>query len=246
MLRDRHNRGQWEPVFPAWLDAGLVERLKLRDRWLSVETMTPSPHPVRPVGYSSLLIPLWQAVFEGLEPPFTGNALEVRHPYIDVRLITFLLTVPAVPWCREKHLVRCALRGVLPRELLSRPKTPLKRHPDYETAALDGAPPPLPSARLTVYGDSEQVPLRRPASIAGFHIVLRFVALSYWLRALDTERTAAKIGETTMSSLKENEMPKKVYSSPALNTYGNLSQSTAQVGLKGAKDHPVKAGGTRV
>ena len=246
MLRDRHNRGQWQPVFPAWLDAGLVERLKLRDRWLSFEAGTPSPHPVRPVGYSSLLIPLWQTVFEGLEPPSTGYALEVRHPYVDVRVIRFLLTVPAVPWCREKHLVRCALRGVLPRELVSRPKTPLQKHPEYETAALDGAPPALPSPLLTAYGDLDRVPLRRPENVAGFHIVLRFVALSYWLRALDTEQTAANIRETMMSSPKKNEMPKKVYSSPALNTYGTLAQITTQVGRQGLSDHPNKGTNTRV
>jgi hypothetical protein len=197
------------------------------------------------VGYSSLLIPLWQAVFEGLEPPFTGNALEVRHPYVDIRLIRFLLAVPAVPWCREKHLVRCALRGVLPRELVSRPKTPLQKHPEYEKAGSSGAPPVLPSRLLTAYGDPEDVPLQRAQSVAGFHVVLRFVALSYWLRALDPERTAVKIEEKTMSSPKENETPKKVYSTPTLNTYGTLSQITTQVGTKGASDHPQKAGNTR-
>ena len=62
-------------------------------------------------------------------------ALEHRHPLMDLRLVELLLKVPPVPWCVGKHLMREAMRGVLPEAVRTRPKTPLvgePRHPSAE------------------------------------------------------------------------------------------------------------------
>jgi len=126
MIRDRSNRGQWEHVFPSWLDPGLVERLQLRDRWCAFHSATPSLHPVRPGAHSSFLRNGWPSLFEGFEPSYTGASLEVRHPCVDIRLLRFLLSLPGLPWCRNKHLLRCALRGVVPEPVRRRPKSPLQ------------------------------------------------------------------------------------------------------------------------
>jgi asparagine synthase (glutamine-hydrolysing) len=53
----------------------------------------------------------------------------MRAPFLDLRLVRFLLRVPPVPWCAGKHLVRVAMRGQLPEEILRRPKTPLEVDP---------------------------------------------------------------------------------------------------------------------
>jgi asparagine synthase (glutamine-hydrolysing) len=68
---------------------------------------------------------VWAPLFEGYDPGATRLRLEVRHPFIDVRLIDYLLSIPAVPWCAQKHILRRAMKHRLPPAVLHRPKTPL-------------------------------------------------------------------------------------------------------------------------
>lgn len=193
MFRDRRKRAQWgEPVFPAWLDPAFVERLGLRDRWLTSPATASSLHPVRPAAYSSFLISLWQTVFEQLQPSYMGAALEVRHPYVDLRLLGFLLRIPALPWCRNKHLLRVAFSGVLPGLLLNRPKTPLQKRPESERAALHGPPPVIASHRLGTYsGASTKLP-QRSQNVASSCLDFRLAAFSYWLHEFDPSRIFSK------------------------------------------------------
>ena len=72
---------------------------------------------------------MWAPLFEGYDPGSTGLSLEVRHPFIDVRLLRFLLSLPVVPWCINKHILRRAMNDRLPRAILNRPKTPLASDP---------------------------------------------------------------------------------------------------------------------
>ncbi len=63
-----------------------------------------------------------------------------RHPYLDLRVIGFLLSVPPVPWAREKLLMREAMRGRLPDAVLARRKTPLVGAPLADLVATHGLP----------------------------------------------------------------------------------------------------------
>ncbi|HEU4432541.1 MAG TPA: asparagine synthase-related protein, partial [Pyrinomonadaceae bacterium] len=72
---------------------------------------------------------VWAPLFEGYDPASTGLPLELRHPFIDVRLLRFLLSLPVVPWCINKHILRRALAARLPPAILNRPKTPLASDP---------------------------------------------------------------------------------------------------------------------
>jgi asparagine synthase (glutamine-hydrolysing) len=182
----RTRRGRDEPArFPEWLSPDLVRRLGLLDRWREATAPTDSLHPVRPIAYGSLRSPIWQSVFETLEPSCTGSSLEVRHPYLDTRLLRFLLRVPVVPWCRQKHLLRRAARGVLPEPLLRRPKTPLANNPDHARVRRYGLPRVQPSEALAGYGSADTLSAARPTSTS-LEADLRFVALSYWLHDRDT------------------------------------------------------------
>lgn len=179
-------RAHWElrqraPSFPGWMAPELVTRLRLKDRWQDLQAKTDSPHPVRPSAYASLLTPQWQSLFEMFQPSYTGVALEVRHPYIDIRLLRFLLRVPALPWCRQKHLLRRALRGVLPEAARSRAKTPLAREPDFERFRRHGLPPVFPSLSLETYGDARRLSNLGVANEEELRAALRLVTLSYWL-----------------------------------------------------------------
>ena len=87
-------------------------------------------HPFHPVAHGGLTGPLWNSLFEGFDAGCTRSPVEVRHPYMDVRLIRYLLVVPLIPWCRDKYLLRRAFQGLLPDAVLQRPKTPLHVDPD--------------------------------------------------------------------------------------------------------------------
>jgi asparagine synthase (glutamine-hydrolysing) len=185
LITTRLGRREHEPVFPGWIATDLVRRFQLRDRWRDATRTLESLHPVRPVAYASLQSPLWQSVFEAIEPSYTGVPLEVRHPYVDVRLLRFMLRVPVVPWCRQKQLLRRALRDVVPETVRRRPKTPLAGHPDYERVRRDGLPAPRPSERLATYGAPEMLSQAPPGTVAAVEAKLRFVALSHWLYDLE-------------------------------------------------------------
>ena len=186
LIRTRLNGQEYAPVFPEWIAPDLVQRFQLRERWRDAIRTPTSLHPIRPVAYASLLSPLWQSVFETLEPSYTRAPLEVRHPYIDVRLLRFLLRVPVVPWGRQKQLLRLALRGVLPEAVQRRVKAPLGGNPDYERVRRDGLPATRSSGRLATYGSADKVAQGPLGTVAAVEAKLRFVALSNWLYDLDS------------------------------------------------------------
>ena len=62
----------------------------------------------------------------------TQFPLEVRHPLVDLRLVNYLLSIPPVPWCIKKELLRVAMRGVLPEPVRLRRKAPLAGDPVSE------------------------------------------------------------------------------------------------------------------
>jgi asparagine synthase (glutamine-hydrolysing) len=93
--------------------------------------------------------PIWWHLFESYDPGVTQVAQEVRHPLIDLRLVRYILSIPPVPWCDEKHILREAMANVLPAEVLRRPKTALAGDPAVErvrSGDLQGleAPSPIP------------------------------------------------------------------------------------------------------
>ena len=71
-------------------------------------------------------------------PGYISLPLEGRHPFFDVRLLIFALSVPPIPWMVNKALLRAAMRGRLPERIRLRPKTPLGAMP-----AAAGPPPPV-------------------------------------------------------------------------------------------------------
>ena len=75
------------------------------------------------------MAPIWQNLFEECEAGITGVPVEVRHPFFDIRVIKFLLTLPRLPSCCDKQLLREATRGVLPECVRLRPKSPLPADP---------------------------------------------------------------------------------------------------------------------
>lgn len=117
------------PYYPVWLNRDLEKRLGLRERWEALNRATTPNGAVRPVAYQAMSDPMWPNLFEGYDPGVTGVLVEVGHPFFDLRLVDFLLSLPALPWCSDKELLREAARGILPDAVRLRRKSPLLEDP---------------------------------------------------------------------------------------------------------------------
>ena len=136
--------------YPVWLSSKFEREYGLRERWEELRRKSKPEHPVHPEGYASLCASLWPSTLEGDEATRGGARIETRAPLLDTRLIRFLLRVPPVPWCSDKHLVRAVSKGLLPESLRKRPKSPLPRDPVQVAMAqqkwMPGPVNPLTSA----------------------------------------------------------------------------------------------------
>jgi asparagine synthase (glutamine-hydrolysing) len=141
-------------------------------------------HPVKPRAYASLLTAQWQGLFESCEPAYTKVPMEVRHPFLDVRVLQFLLTVPTVPWSRSKHLFREAMRGKLPEKVRRRPKAPLAGDPIQEQILRLGPPPIKSSSALEQFADVSAIDTNTWHKPESMYVAARTAALSHWLEAL--------------------------------------------------------------
>jgi asparagine synthase (glutamine-hydrolysing) len=195
MTRHRVNSANDDGApIPQWMSADLVQRLRLEDRWRDVLRPADSHHPVRPAAWFSLQIPLWQAMHNECDPCYTGVPLEFSHPFLDVRVLRFLLQVPVIPWCRNKHLLRYAFRNDLPPAVRLRPKTPLPESFDLATIRRNGVPPLAHSSRLETYVSADTrgvVAVHDARSAEG---ALRLATFSHWLARLDSHNVASRVG----------------------------------------------------
>lgn len=125
-LRRRPRR----PPFPVWLNAGFADRADLRTRWDRVVAQQPSGgHPLRPRTHWRLTAAPWSWTFESWDPGVTGIPVEGRYPFLDLRLVDYLMAIPPLPWSIDKQILRVAMRGVLPDPVRLRNKVPLAGSP---------------------------------------------------------------------------------------------------------------------
>ncbi len=120
-----------EPVFPEWLNSEFSRRANLKARW-DEENQSPESwpvHPIHPQGHRSLATPLWTHLFEQDDPGASRCLVETRYPFLDLRMVNYLLALPPFPWFYRKTLVRRAMMGRLPERIRTRPKTPLQGDP---------------------------------------------------------------------------------------------------------------------
>lgn len=174
---------QWREVFPIWLNEDFAVRCGCRDRWEARRQTSSSPHPVRPQGYDGFTHVRWQSLFEGCDLSGALSQSETRHPFLDLRLLQYMLAVPAIPWCRNKLIIRTSMRGALPRDILRRKKAPVKGSPDLVRVQKAGFPRLVPSPNLTRYVNPSKLPTA-PGSPLELRFALRPLGLNYWLHDL--------------------------------------------------------------
>jgi asparagine synthase (glutamine-hydrolysing) len=78
-------------------------------------------------------------MFEQENAGATGHAIETRYPFLDLRVVNYLLALPPFPWFFGKLLLREAMAGRLPERVRVRPKTPLQGDPLSEQLKRAGA-----------------------------------------------------------------------------------------------------------
>jgi len=120
-----------QPRFPQWLNREFQEKTRLKERWKEQREhpVQPSAHPIVPNAHSSLSLPHWTKMFEQENAGMTPYPLEMRYPFLDLRIVEYLLAIPPFPWFFEKMLLREAMAGQIPERIRVRPKTPLQGDP---------------------------------------------------------------------------------------------------------------------
>ena len=116
------------PVFPEWLSADFARQWKLQERWkewgrhpnLRLE------HPIHPRAHASLALPQWTHMFEQENAGVTHFPVETRYPFLDLRIVNYLLALPPFPWLFQKMLLREAMAGRIPEVVRIRPKTSMQ------------------------------------------------------------------------------------------------------------------------
>jgi asparagine synthase (glutamine-hydrolysing) len=188
-LLGRWRRGQRQPEaeLPAWVNPDFAARLNLRERWQQSEQVTTPSHPVRPEAGKILDDPYLQEVLEKqYDAGSIGLPVEVRHPLLDVRLVGFALSLPPLPWCVDKIMLRELARGRLPEIIRRRSKTPLTDCPELARAQQPGArwlDTFAPCEELAAYVRRDAVPPVSAATDSGrLWLNLRPVSLNYWLQ----------------------------------------------------------------
>jgi asparagine synthase (glutamine-hydrolysing) len=131
--------------FPKWIAPAFSKRLNLEERWRTValgegplvvnaasdsrDSPAAATHPLLPEAHASLMLPQWTQLFELANAGVTRQTVEVRYPFLDLRIVNFLLAVPPFPWLFQKDLLRQAMAGRLPEDVRTRPKTPMSADP---------------------------------------------------------------------------------------------------------------------
>ncbi len=181
----RRGAARRDAEFPAWLNDRFAARYGCRERWEARRRATSAPHPYRPRGYAAFGDTRWLSFFDYFDISGALSHSETRHPFFDLRLLRYMLAVPAMPWCRSKLLIRRSMQGSLPREVIRRKKTPLAASPDFTRMARSGFPDLVPTPELSNYVDIEKMP-SAPASAVEMRALLRPWGLNYWLGRLSS------------------------------------------------------------
>jgi len=176
-------------VVPSWLNENLSKRLDLQERVNEINSLNKNIHPNRPEAYANFLSPVWADAFERNDAGVTGLPLEIRYPLFDIRLVKFMLSIPAIPWCTHKEIIRKAVKGLLPETIRRRPKTSLAG--DQFSAVLGQTDARIfadvkAAPELHRYVQDE-VALHQANDLSRDQLQsrLRVFSLNYWLAALE-------------------------------------------------------------
>lgn len=116
LLRGKGSPPSWQPRMPTWVASALADRVGLASRWRHWLGEYQRASEAR----EQLNLPWPHRQFEGNESLKTP--VVVRYPFLDRRVVEYLLSLPNFMIGRKK-ILRMAMRDSLPIGITSRPKT---------------------------------------------------------------------------------------------------------------------------
>ncbi|HEY6467756.1 MAG TPA: asparagine synthase-related protein, partial [Candidatus Acidoferrales bacterium] len=129
-LKRRFTSKDLDTTLPPWVAPDFRRRVNLTERFKHFDLPAVSPqHSILPIAHASLELPQWLRLFEVSNAGFTQQLVEMRYPFLDLRIVDYLLALPPFPLFFHKKLERDAMTGRLPEVTLKRPKTPLGTRP---------------------------------------------------------------------------------------------------------------------
>ena len=169
---------------PEWIDEEFARRTNLRERWEQFWSRTCNEGK-RPAAMRALNSKIWTSLFEGYDRGSTKLNLDVSHPFLDIRLIEYLLAIPTKPWCVNKHILRRAMSDKLPAAVLNRPKTALMGDPALQLvrrASVRWLDSFAVSPQLRAFVNlNRRRPVAEEKTSDALWASLRVFALNYWL-----------------------------------------------------------------
>jgi asparagine synthase (glutamine-hydrolysing) len=201
-LRQWRGRAAAAPPLPRWLNQQFAEGCGLHDRWRQAHAdANTRHHHLRPEAARRLATSPWPWYFETFDAGETGVPVEARYPFLDVRLVEYLLSLPPFPWFVDKHVLRRAMRDSLPSVVLRRPKQPLAGCPLRARLRLgDMSSATAVGEELDEYVDRAVLP-----PIASLHESddcwrdVRPLCLHHWLRYYERTKKAGASGASSAS-----------------------------------------------
>lgn len=183
------SRREMNDEMPSWLDSEIVKRLNLKSRWKNPLPEIPwKSHPVHPKGYGSLFLPHWTRMFQEENPGVTRQPVETRYPFLDLRVVSFLLAIPTMPWFFRKHILREGMRGKLPEKIRMRPKRTWQEDPIVPALREFAAREEEQTEPTQEFHRFGNLPRLGPALASGdserILMAIRAMCLSYWLHSL--------------------------------------------------------------
>lgn len=175
------------PEFPKWIAPEFAKRLNLKERWTRDPSKGSVTNTLLPKAYASLTSPNWMTFFETEEAGFTRGCIESRYPYLDLRMVDYMFSIPPFPWLFQKRVAREAVKHLLPEHVRLRPKTPLSSYPLQEVLRRGdfaegerGAP----AANMEQYVDWRRLPrLRGEDDAERSRRIVRAHCLNLWLQS---------------------------------------------------------------
>ena len=112
----------------------------------------------------------------------TQARVEVRFPFMDLRLLRFFLMVPSIPWYHSKYLMRHAMKGKLPAAVIRRPKETTWTSLIFERIERGRLRLGNTAPEFQSYVDAERLPIVAPDNIwtAGGIMLARL--FNHWLQ----------------------------------------------------------------
>lgn len=182
----------------SWMSQDFRKCVDSQTRGRSEPSRGSPVYPILPSAYESLTAPYWGLFFEADDPGVSRIPLEFRYPFLDLRMVEYLLSIPTFPWLFDKSILRRSMEGKLPNEIRMRPKTPIQgdllgcilaRSPGFDAKSVE------PTSQMNRYVEWTKVPelsVRTPSSKR--RMVTRTFALNFWLQGAIPFRYKLKVG----------------------------------------------------